>query len=98
MLKVRYEALGLCSEPVHRCRRCDVKRVVLRIAPSQIGRLFRHHDGAQMISVGVPYPDALRACHEEIAFVIHFDSVWDAVTLSSRLFAEDSAMSERSVG
>src|ERR1700756_2677156 len=98
VLKVRNEALGFCSEPVHRCRRCDVKRVVLRIAPSQIGRLFGHHDCAQVISVCVPHPDALRACHEEIAFVIHFDSVWNAFTLSSRLFAEDSAMSECSVG
>ena len=86
------EPTRLRFQPIDGRGRRDVESAVVRIAPSQVGRLFRHGDRAQMISVSIPDPNAFRACHEEIAFLIHFHAIGNAFVLLSMFVAEDAAI------
>lgn len=37
----------------------DIERAEIGVAPSEIGGLLGHGDCAEMVSLGIPYPDAL---------------------------------------
>src|SRR6516165_10202745 len=97
MLQVWNVSSGFCFQAIHRGGCGDVKRVVLRVAPSQIRRLLGHDYGAKMISIRVPDPDALRSSHEEISLVVDFDAVWNALMLSSGLYPKNASGTEASI-
>jgi hypothetical protein len=67
------------------------------VSPGEIGRLLRHLDRTQMVTLRVPYPNAFWAGHKQVAGGVNFYSVGHAVVRSARFLAEDPAVAQRSV-
>jgi hypothetical protein len=94
---IRYEALCLHLDAIHRRGGGNVESPIVLIAPIEICRLLWHHDCAEMVAVSVPDPDAFRPGNKEVAVLIHFHSIWYDVALPARLLAKDAAVPQRSV-
>src|SRR5690348_6338339 len=76
--QVRNEPAVPRTDLVDRCRRRKVERAIISIAPGQIGRLLGDHDCAQVISLGIPDPDAERPGYKQIAVTVHPHAVRNA--------------------
>ena len=74
-----------------------VKRPVIVVAPRKVGRLFRHLDRPQMLTLRIPDPDASRTGHKQISFVVNLDTVRNTFVLSARLFAENPAVANTAI-
>jgi hypothetical protein len=61
--KIRHEALSFRPQPINRSRRRDVERLEISISPREVGRLFGHLDGSEMVALRIPDPNALGTGH-----------------------------------
>src|SRR5215469_517066 len=95
---IRHKTVRLHAQPIERGRRGDVKTGVLLISPSQIRRLFRQDDSAQVAPVRVPNPDSLRAGDIDIPRLVHFHSIRHAVAFSARLLRKNPPVCQRVFG
>ena len=70
MHRVRYKSPDLCAQAIY--RRCggDIQRVVILVSPSQIGGLFRHDDGREMVLLGIPKLDSLGSRNQEVSLLV----------------------------
>src|ERR1044072_9630011 len=72
---IGHETSGLRRQAIDRSGCGDVKRTVVVVAPREVGRLFRHLDRPQMLTLRIPDPDAFRAGHKQISFIVNLDTV-----------------------
>src|SRR5205823_4447909 len=76
--QVWHEPASFRSDPINRRRRCDVERVIVLVAPYQIGRLLGHYDRSKVMALRIPNPDPLRPDNEEIAAFIESHAIGNA--------------------
>src|SRR5260370_33365635 len=67
-------------------------------AACEIRGLLRYPHGAQVISAGVPDPNALRSGNVQVPAPVDSDSIGHAVVLAAWFLAEDAAVAKGSVG
>src|SRR5258708_6870531 len=92
-----HEALRLHLQAIHGSGGRNIERPVVLITPIQIRRLLWHHNGAKVVALRTPDPDAFRPGNKEVAILIHFDSVGHSVALPARFLAEDAAIPDGSI-
>ena len=62
----------------------DVERLVVVVAPGEIGGGFRNHHRAKAVAIRGPHPDTLRAGDKQIALHIDLHAVWSRRRASLR--------------
>src|SRR5229473_4195615 len=72
-------------------------RALVVVAPGEVGRLFRHLDRTQMVTLRIPHPDSPGTGHKQISVVVDFNAVRYSVVLCARLLTENSAVAQGAV-
>src|SRR5262252_7700022 len=67
------------------------------VAPSEIGRLLWHCDGAQVMPLRIPNPDAFGTSHKDGAILVDLDSVGHAIISAAGFFPEDASIGQRTI-
>src|SRR5579863_5535205 len=95
--QIRNESIRFRFQFIDRSRGSDVESAVVIFSPRQIRRLLGHGDCAEMISLGIPNPDALRAGDEEVSILVDLHAVGNALVFCAWLLAENASVSQRAL-
>src|SRR5579871_1559125 len=98
MLQIRHESRDLHPQTIDRSRSGDIERPVVFVSPSQIRRLLRNHNRADMMALGVPHPNSLGSGDEKISLPVDFDSVGHTIVVCARLFAKNAPILQNTIG
>ena len=84
-------------QAINRSACCNIERPPIGIAPVHVGRVARHLDTTEEISLGIDHVNARRSGAVDVALDVHLQSIRIAWLVASRLIEEPS-VAEGSIG